>query len=95
MKATLVYHVKKVEPDGDLIEIKIWRVPASRDKPHGVKYSLVYIQHGQRVIEYDNGEGKGDHKHIKGEEEPYLFEGVDKLFEDFHCDIVRLKEKER
>ena len=91
MKATLIYHVKQIEPDEDIIEIKIWQVPASRDKPHRVKYSLVYIQHGQRVIGYDNGEGKGDHRHIKGGEEPYLFEGVDKLFEDFYRDIIRIR----
>ena len=31
------------------------------DKPHGYRYSLAYIVDGERVIGYDNGEGKGDH----------------------------------
>lgn len=68
-------------------EIKIWQVLGSRDKPHGLKYSLAYIISGERIIGYDNAEGKGDHKHYKGKEYPYLFESVEKLWEDFQRDI--------
>ena len=32
-------------------------------KPFGIKYSVVYIKDGKRVLGYDNAEGKGDHKH--------------------------------
>ena len=74
MKAELLHHTKKVNPDGDIIEIKIWKVPVSDDKPFGVKYSLVFVRDGKRVICYDNAEGKGDHKHIGDRELPYNFQ---------------------
>ena len=63
----------------------------TKDKPHGYKYSLVYIVNGERVIGYDNTEDKGDHRHYKNKEEPYEFKNIDKLFEDFYQDIRRVK----
>ena len=87
MKAELLYHSKKVKPDGDTIEITIWKVPVTEDKPLGVKYSLVFIRDGKRVICYDNAEGKGDHKHIGDKELSYRFTTVKKLFEDFYRDL--------
>ncbi len=93
MKARLVYHTKDVDENGDIIEIKIWEVPPSEDKPHGFKYSLAYIHGNERVIGYDNSEHKGDHKHIEDEEIPYEFKSIDKLFEDFEKDIVEFRRK--
>jgi len=29
------------------VEIKLWQVPVTADKPHGVKVSLVYVQAGK------------------------------------------------
>ncbi|WP_461833403.1 toxin-antitoxin system TumE family protein [Desulfothermus sp.] len=46
-----------------MVEIKIWKVKKTQDKPQGLKYSLVYIEKGKRIIGYDNAEGKGDHRH--------------------------------
>jgi len=40
MKAELVYHEKKYFKGDELVEIKIWQVPVSEDKPHGLKYSI-------------------------------------------------------
>ncbi|MCD4807347.1 MAG: hypothetical protein KAT52_10620 [Desulfobacterales bacterium] len=91
MKARLIYHVKELTEAGDIIEIKIWQVPKSNDKPHGVKYSLAYIRGGKRVVGYDNAEGKGDHKHVGSSEIPYEFKNVDQLFADFYRDIKRLR----
>ena len=45
----------------------------------------------ERVIGYDNGEGKGDHRHHSGKEEAYRFESIDKLFDDFLEDVRRYK----
>ena len=87
MKAELLYHSKKVEPNGDTIEIKIWKVPVTEDTPSGVKYSLVFIRGGNRVIGYDNAERKGDHRHIGDKIFPYKFITVKKLFEDFYKDL--------
>ena len=72
----------------------MWRVNPFFDKPHGYKYSFVYIVKGKRVIGYDNAEGKGDHRHYGNREEVYTFKSVDKLFEDFYNDIQRVKKHE-
>ncbi len=94
MKGKLVRHLKVREDTGNTIEVKLWRVNPSFDKPHGYKYSLVYIVKGKRVIGYDNAEGKGDHRHYGDKEEVYTFKSVDKLFEDFYNDIKRVKKHE-
>ncbi len=92
MKAELVYHEKKYYADGTIKEIKIWSVPESHDKPHGYKYSFACIANGERVIGYDNSEGKRDHKHHRGKEFPYKFQSLEKLWKDFENDIKRFKE---
>ena len=94
MKGKLVRHIKVREDTGNITEVKMWRVNPSFDKPHGYKYSLVYIVKGKRVIGYDNAEGKGDHRHYGDKEEVYTFKSVDKLFEDFYNDIKRVKKHE-
>lgn len=47
MRTKLIYHDKVVEAKDSIIEITIWSVPTSADKPHGYKYSLVYIKNGR------------------------------------------------
>ncbi|MBI2490427.1 MAG: hypothetical protein HYW12_12065 [Planctomycetes bacterium] len=91
MKAELVYHDKVVELPDSIVEIKIWSVPISIDKPHGYKYSFIYVKSGKRILGYDNAEGKGDHRHYEDKEEPYEFKNINKLFEDFYNDLRRLK----
>lgn len=86
-----MHHSKDVHENGDIMEIKVWEVVASKDKPHGFKYSLAYIVKGKRVVGYDNSERKSDHRHIGDKEFRYKFKGIDKLFEDFKKDIERLK----
>jgi hypothetical protein len=88
MKAELVTHTKVTDERGNTVEIKVWRLgDETKDRGHGFRYSLVYIVGGKRVIGYDNGEGKGDHRHYGDKEEPYLFESIDRLFSDFYRDI--------
>lgn len=91
MRAKLIYHDKVVEAKDSIIEITIWSVPTSVDKPHGYKYSLVYIKNGSRIVGYDNAEGKGDHRHYGDKEKPYEFKSINKLFEDFYIDLRRVK----
>ena len=86
MKSELIIH-DKVTHAGGIVEVKVWRVPRTEDKPYGFKYSLVYIIEGVRVIGYDNAEGKGDHKHSKGRETAYRFASVRKLIEDFFREV--------
>jgi hypothetical protein len=59
MKAKLAYHVKEYHTDGSIQEIKIWEVPTSKEKPHSLKYSFAYIVEEERVVGYDNAEGRG------------------------------------
>lgn len=94
MKAELLVHDKVKDGHGGIIEVKIWLVPESTDKPHGYKYSLVYIRHGRRVLGYDNAEGKGDHRHYGNKAMPYKFTNVKKLFEDFYKDLKEVMSHE-
>jgi hypothetical protein len=46
---------------------------------------------GKCLVRYDNERGKGDHKHIKGKEEPYSFTDVKTLVADFQRDIDTIR----
>jgi len=91
MKAALIYHDKKRDEMGNIVETKLWRVPVSDHAPHGFKYSLVYVVNGVRVIGYDNERGKGDHKHLGGQELPYDFTSPAALMTDFLVDLEAWK----
>jgi len=95
MKAKIIRHEKIIDELGNTVEIKMWQLPVpSTEKPHGYKYSLVYIVEDTRVIGYDNAEGKGDHKHIRGKTGPYKFVSLRKSANDFYRDIERYKRGE-
>lgn len=69
----------------------IWQLPyADAERPHGLKYRLVYIVAGKRRVGYDNEKGKGDHKHIDDSEIEYLVVSVDQLIADFLTDVRSL-----
>ena len=87
-KAVLLYRDKAVLPDGHIVEMRIWRLPAaSAERPHGLKYSLFYGREGKRIVGYDNEVGKGDHRHVRDQEEAYAFVDVETLVADFLADI--------
>lgn len=92
VKSKLIKHLKVVEDTGNIVEVKLWQVKPTFDKPHGYKYSLVYIVKGTRVIGYDNAEGKGDHRHYKCRTETYLFSDLRTLVNDFYRDVEQFKE---
>ncbi len=93
MMADLIRHDKITDEYGYTVEIKIWAVPKTEDKPHGLKYSLVLIVNNKRIVGYDNAEGKGDHRHYGSQESPYHFTSLEKLSEDFFADVKRIKEE--
>ena len=95
MKGQLLQYRKFTDELGNTVEMKLWKVPVSKEKPHGYKYSLVYIVNDQRVIGYDNHEMRTDHRHFGKDVEPYQFETIEKLAADFFKDIEKFKEKKK
>ena len=90
-KARLLFSDKMLFDDGALYQIVVWAVP--RPVPparHGYKYSLFYGYPGQRIVGYDNERGKGDHRHVMGDELPYAFTTLDRLIDDFAADVLRV-----
>lgn len=89
MKARLIYREKYIYADGAIREMVLWQLPKkSSDKPHGLKYRLYYgLADGTCLVRYDNETGKGDHRHIRGNEESYAFKNVENLVTDFLSDI--------
>lgn len=93
-RARLILHDKQVEEDGSIIEVKIWSVPSSSLYPGGVKYSLVYIQGGSRMLGYDNAHGH-HHRHYLRKSEPYRFTNIQTLFRDFRRNLKRIRREEQ
>lgn len=92
MEAVRLFHDKAHLPDGSIVEMTIWKLPAiDRERPHGLKYSLFYGRPGLRIVAYDNERGKGDHKHIEGRELPYRYVSVEQLMVDFLTDVRRAR----
>lgn len=55
------------------------------------KYALLFGRSGERIVLYDNERGKGDHRHLGGREEPYVFISLDRLIDDFNADVARVR----
>ena len=90
MKAKLVFHTKTVKGD-EIVEVKIWQMLKSLNRPHGIKFSVVYIKGGKRLLGYDNAKQKGYHRHFLDIEEPYEFVNIWNLIEDFKSDLERIR----
>jgi Family of unknown function (DUF6516) len=92
MKATLIIRYRQVYADGAIAEAVVWRVPNPvPPSEHSIKYRLFYGQAEKRLIGYDNERGKGDHRHIDGQEEPYTFVSIEQLMTDFISEITKLR----
>ena len=84
MQAALILDFKDVTPAGEIIRMRVWRVPQSvPPSGHAFKYSLYFGRKGERIVSFDNERGKGDHCHIDGIERPYSFVTIERLIEDF------------
>ncbi len=90
--AKLLHQRKYVTKEGDIVEARIWGVEKSENFPYGFKYSFVYIHNGVRVFGHDNERAKGDHVHIFGDEEQYLFTNLETLYNDFEKGIKKIRE---
>lgn len=60
---------------------------AAARQPSSLQYRLAFVVDGVCVMRYDNEAGKGDHKHIRDQEHPYVFETIKKLLQDFEADM--------
>jgi hypothetical protein len=88
MAAVLLVHAKEIRDDGSIVEIVVWELPEPLPpSTHRYKYRLYYGAAGSSRIRYDNERGKGDHRHIGGQEEDYVFTTVEQLIEDFKRDV--------
>jgi len=95
MKVELLIRERVVYPDGALVEMAVWRLPAPTPPSlHRFKYRLVYVVNGRRVIGYDNERGKGDHRHVRGREERFAFSSIDDLLEEFAAQVEALRRRE-
>ena len=91
MKAKLLRRIKEAYGPG-VIEGVIWQVPEPvPPSEHRIEYRLVYVVDGERVIGYDNERGKGDHRHLRGDETLYHFKDVPTLIRDFLRDVKELE----
>jgi len=90
MKAALLRRVRFPHREGR-VEGVLWRVPQPvPPATHDYKYRLVYLVDGKRVVGYDNERGKGDHKHLREAELPYVFTDPLQLMADFMTDVEEI-----
>ncbi len=86
----------KVYRKGYIMEVAIYQVPVSSKTPEGYRFRcfLVDPANGEELIGYDNHWPKGSHRHLRGVEEPYMFQSIEKLLDDFEQNCTRLLEEE-
>jgi len=86
--ADLLYREKRTYAGG-VVELVVWRVPEPvPPSGHPFKCRLVFVRDGKRLVGYDNERGKGDHRHLGKNEQPYLFVDEIRLLEDFWQDVM-------
>jgi len=88
MKAIPIFQQKRLiahSGTGEIAiaELKIWKVPRSKDYPQGVKFSLFLVRPGEVILGVDNHKPKGPHLHLGTAELPYLYQNDEKLQADF------------
>ena len=88
MQVRLLLRERRILGDGRFIEIVIWELPNPVfGSTHRFKYRLAFVVDEVCVLRFDNETGKGDHKHISGNEVPYLFTTLQQLMTDFWAAI--------
>jgi hypothetical protein len=88
MKAEPLLHERRVLAEDAFVELVVWQVSSPvPGSAHGFKYRLVLVVNGVCRLRYDNEAGKGDHRHLGGEESPYSFSTPAKLLADFWNDV--------
>ncbi len=89
-RATLIIDRKISLEDGSIVQAVVWELPIPvKGSPHRYKYRLYFGRHGACLVLFDNEQGKGDHKHVMGEEILYSFRDIPTLLRDFRNEIER------
>lgn len=91
MPSKPIFYEKRIEEDGSIIEMKIWKVPVSDKNPNGVRYSLYWVKEEKVIVGYDNHYPKGHHRHYGEKEETYIFTTIENLIADFLKDWRRIR----
>jgi hypothetical protein len=90
MAAELLLDERRVLAESAFAELVVWKVPSPLPgSTHGFKYRLALVVEGVCVLRYDNEVGKGDHRHLGGEQLPYVFTTPERLLADFWSDVDR------
>lgn len=96
MKALQLVSTRILYSESAFAELVLWQLPRPVEgSAHGFKYRLAYVVGGECVLRYDNGVGKGDHRHVGGIESAYAFTTPEKLIADFQRDIERWNDENR
>ena len=70
--------------DGSIVQVVVWKLPIPlKGSLHRYKYRLYFGRQGECLVRFDNEQGKGDHKHVMGEQFPYTFRDIPTLLVDF------------
>jgi hypothetical protein len=96
MKAVELVQRRIIYAEDAFAELVLWQLGKPlAGSTHRYKYRLAYVVDGVAVLRYDNEDGKGDHRHYGGTEEPYAFSTPEKLIADFQRDITRWNDEDR
>ena len=88
MRARLLLDERRLVTEHAFVELVVWQVPRPLSGcTHAFKYRLAYVVEGRCVLRYDNETGKGDHRHVGEEEQPYAFSTPAQLITDFWRDV--------
>ncbi|GAK46792.1 conserved protein [Tepidicaulis marinus] len=90
-RAELIICERENINDTAFVELVVWLVPVPlAGSVHNFKYRLALVIEGECVMRYDNEAGKGDHRHIDGREEAYVFKDPETPLADFYDDVERI-----
>jgi hypothetical protein len=72
-------------------KLVVWRGSAPvRGSAHEYRYRLALVVGGKCALRYDNGAGKGDHRHVGDDEQEYRFKSAEQLLADFWSDVEEM-----
>lgn len=96
MKALVLLRTRVIYSETAFAELVLWQLPRPVERSrHRFKYRLAYVVNGECVLRYDNEAGKGDHRHIAGRQNFYMFTTPERLIADFQRDIARWNRENR